>query len=125
MRIQAMTDEALAASIGARIQALRLKKNISQEQVAKEAGISRQTLANLMQGKCTLVNLITILRVLGELERISSLIEEIRPSPLQVIQMAGNKRQRATGTRAGRLLKRLTLLETGSPEAHAKKDLDW
>ncbi len=78
MRLQAMTDEAIAAIIGARIQALRLKSNISQLEVAKEAGISRQTLINLIHGKGTLLNLLSILRAIGELERLSSLLEEVR-----------------------------------------------
>lgn len=89
MRLQAMTDEAI---IGARIQALRLKRNISQVEVAKEAGISRQTLINLIHGKGTLLNLLSILRAIGELERLSSLLEEVRPSPLQIVKMSGAKR---------------------------------
>ena len=87
-----MTDEAI---IGARIQALRLKRNISQVEVAKEAkeaGISRQTLINLIHGKGTLLNLLSILRAIGELERLSSLLEEVRPSPLQIVKMSGAKR---------------------------------
>ncbi len=126
MRLQAMTDDAVAAAIGGRIQALRLKKNISQEEVAKEAGISRQTLLNLLHGKCTLVNLIAVLRVLSELERVSSLVEDVRPSPLQVMKLAGNKRVRATGTRAARTSSgKIASAKVTSAPGKAKKDTAW
>ncbi|VVO09589.1 hypothetical protein PS712_03347 [Pseudomonas fluorescens] len=100
MRLRAQSDQVLAASIGARLQTLRLKKNISLEGVAENAAISRQTLHLLLkQGKGTLINLIAVLRALGELERLSSLLEDVRPSPLQIIRMEGKKRRRASGSR--------------------------
>lgn len=100
MRLRVQTDQVLAATVGARLQTLRLKRNISLETVAENAVISRQTLHLLLnQGKGTLINLIAVLRALGELERLSSLLEEVRPSPLQIIQMEGKKRQRASGRR--------------------------
>ncbi|PTU00415.1 transcriptional regulator [Pseudomonas sp. HMWF031] len=100
MRIKAQTDQAIAKEIGQRIQTIRLKKNMSLEDIAKYAGISRQTLHLLLnQGKGTLPNLIAVLRSLNELERLSSLLEEVLPSPLQIIRMEGKKRQRASGRR--------------------------
>lgn len=100
MRLRAQSDPVLAETIGARIQTLWLRKNISLETVAENAAISRQTLHILLsQGKGTLINLIAVLRAIGELERLSSLVEEGRPSPIQVIGMEGKKRQRATGRR--------------------------
>jgi putative transcriptional regulator len=100
MRLRAQTDQVLAITVGARIQALRLRKNISLETVAENAAISRQTLHLLLsQGKGTLINLIAVLRAMGELERLNSLVEEVRPSPIQVIRMEGKKRRRATGRR--------------------------
>jgi len=98
--LQHNLDQAIAGAIVAHVQAIRLKKNMSLEDVAKNAGMSRQTLhALLNQGKGTLINLVAVLRAVGELERLSSLLEEIRPSPLQVIRMEGKKRQRASGRR--------------------------
>ncbi|MGE8067059.1 helix-turn-helix domain-containing protein [Pseudomonas sp. NPDC089569] len=123
-----MTDEAIASAIGARLQELRLKKNLSQEQVAEEAGISRQTLINLMHGKGTLVNLVAVLRAIGELERVASLIQNVLPSPLQVIKMAGTKRVRATGVRSvGMAAKGSTGSKVVSPPRVGvhKKGVDW
>ncbi|OMQ31089.1 transcriptional regulator [Pseudomonas putida] len=101
MRLRAQTDQVLAATVGARIQTLRLRNNISLETVAQNAAISRQTLHLLLsQGKGTLINLIAVLRAIGEMERLSSLVEEVLPSPIQVLRMEGKKRQRASGRRS-------------------------
>jgi putative transcriptional regulator len=100
MRFRVQTDQVLALTVGERLKTLRLKRNISLETVAENAAISRQTLHLLLnQGKGTLINLIAVLRAIGELERLSSLMEEVRPSPLQIIKMEGKKRRRASGTR--------------------------
>lgn len=119
MQLKIQSDQAIANSIVAHVQAIRLKKNISLEDLAKNAGISRQTLhAMLNHGKGTLINLIGILRAIGELERLSSLLEGVRPSPLQVIRMEGKKRQRASSRRAA---------STESPtiDSKLKKNSDW
>lgn len=98
MRMTTMSEQAIAQAIGSRLETLRVKKNINQETVAEEAGISRTTLRQLMAGKGTLLNLISVLRVIGELDRLSSLVEEVRSSPIQMAKMAGKKRQRAYTT---------------------------
>jgi len=118
MRLRAQSDQVLAASIGVRLQTLRLKKNISLEAVAANAAISRQTLHLLLnQGKGTLINLIAVLRALGELERLSSLLEDVRPSPLQIIRMEGKKRRRASGSRVA--------LQAGVVPPNKDKGGDW
>jgi DNA-binding XRE family transcriptional regulator len=125
MRLQAMTDDAIASAIGGRLQELRLKKNVSQEQVAKEAGISRQTLINLLHGKGTIVNLVAVLRAIGELERVTSLVQAVLPSPLQVIKMAGSQRVRATGVRPVRTVSPDGSSVVSAPKGKVKKDLQW
>lgn len=99
MRMLSMSDQAIAELIGARVEALRLKKNIHLELIAHEAGISRQTLRNLLHGKGTLLNLISVLRVIDELDRLGSLTEEVRSSPIQMARMAGKQRVRASSPR--------------------------
>lgn len=100
MKAISMTDDAIANEIGQRIEAIRLKRNIGQDIVAHEAGISRETYRKLTAGKGTLVNVIAVLRVLGELDRLASLIEDVRTSPVQLAKMQGKQRLRATVTRA-------------------------
>jgi len=119
MRLRIQSDQVLAATVGTRIQTLRLRKNISLETVAQNAAISRQTLHLLLsQGKGTLVNLIAVLRAIGELERLSSLVEEVLPSPIQVVRMEGKKRQRASGRRSA-------LDEAAAARSRKNKSSDW
>lgn len=119
MQIRSQTDQVLAITVGERIQTLRLKKNISLEVLAENAGVSRQTLHLLLsQGKGTLINLIAVLRAIGELERLSSLLEEVRPSPLQILRMEGKKRLRATG-------RRVTSAEVVIARSSKNKSSDW
>lgn len=126
MRMTTMSEQAIAEVIGSRLEALRVKKNINQQTVAEEAGISRTTLRQLMAGKGTLLNLIAVLRVIGELDRLSSLVEEVRSSPIQMAKMAGKKRQRAYTTRKP---PSAAALVTGqkkliAPDA-SEKDTNW
>jgi putative transcriptional regulator len=119
MRFRIQTDQILASTIGELLQTLRLKNNISLESVAENAAISRQTLHLLLnQGKGTLINLIAVLRALGELERLSSLLEDVRPSPLQIIQMEGKKRRRASGRRSASD-------KAGTGRSSKKPSSDW
>lgn len=99
MRMLSMSDQAIAQVIGERIETLRLKKNVNQEALAEAAGISRQTLRNLLGGRGTLLNLIAVLRALDELDRLGSLAEDVRSSPIQMAKMAGKRRLRASSPR--------------------------
>lgn len=91
-----MNDRALMETIGHFVKHHRLKQNRSQDEVAKDAGISRSTLSLLERGeKITLSSLIQVLRVLDllyimEVFKISSEI-----SPIAYAKLKKNSRQRA------------------------------
>lgn len=119
MRLRVQSDQVLGATIGAHLQTLRLKRNISLETVAENEAISRQTLHLLLnQVKGTLINLIAVLRALGELERLSSLLEDVMPSPLQIVRMEGKKRRRASGRRGASD-------DAGAARSSKKPSSDW
>lgn len=119
-----MSDEAICSRVGDRIKKLRLEANISQAKITEETGIARQTLINLeSHGKGTLATMVAVLRVIGALERLSSLLEDVRPSPIKVMQMGGKVRERAsTSHRVVKVASRL-----GAPTAVKKKPKgsDW
>jgi putative transcriptional regulator len=95
--MRTLSDEAIGVAVGERIKKLRLLANFSQEEVVKSSGISRQTLINLeSHGKGTLLTLIAVLRAIDCLERLSSLLEDVRPSPIKVVSMGGKIRLRAS-----------------------------
>ena len=97
MQLTSMSNDTIAKEIGERIENLRLKHNIGQEQLAEAVGISRETYRNLVKGRGTLVNLIAVLRALNETDKLNSLVEEIPISPLLIAKLGASRRIRASG----------------------------
>lgn len=96
-----LTDEAVLTEIGWRVERLRLERNITQTELAREAGISRRTLVRLEQGEdgIGVTTLLRVLRALGLLERVEQLVPDATPSPIQQLRSEGPKRQRARGAK--------------------------
>jgi transcriptional regulator with XRE-family HTH domain len=91
----AMSDQALAAFIGQFIRSKRIEQNITQAQLAKDAGISRSTLVLLEKGEtASLGSLLQVLRMLNQLHVLAAF--EIIPviSPLLMAKEEMKKRQR-------------------------------
>lgn len=91
----AMSDQALAAFIGQFIRSKRMEQNMTQAQLAKDAGISRSTLVLLEKGEtASLGTLLQVLRMLNQLHVLS--VFEITPvvSPLLLVKEEMKKRQR-------------------------------
>jgi transcriptional regulator with XRE-family HTH domain len=79
--------------IGARFEAYRLSRNITQAQLAESAGVSRSTLARLeANGAAGLDTVLRVLRALDVSDRMFLLVPEAIPSPLDP---KSTKRQRA------------------------------
>ena len=82
-----MTDAAIVSELGKRIKATRLKKNFTQAEVARRAGISVFTVSQMENGKNTsLASLIAVMRVLKLLENFENLIPEQMLSPVELLQ---------------------------------------
>lgn len=94
-----MTDKGIGVEIGHRIRALRLRRNLTQQQVADMAALSLNAIKSLESGKGKLSTLIAILRELGALDALDNFIPEPTISPIQLARQQGKKRQRASGTR--------------------------
>ena len=95
-----MSDEALLHEMGHRIARLRLEQNLSQAQLAEQAGISKRTLERLEAGAAAtqLSLFLRVLRQLDLLERLELLLPEPQPSPLALLE----QQQQATRQRASR-----------------------
>ena len=95
-----MSDEALLHELGHRIARLRLERNLSQAQLAEQAGISKRTLERLEAGSAAtqLSLFLRVLRQLDLLERLELLLPEPQPSPLALLE----QQQQATRQRASR-----------------------
>ena len=103
MSIAELSDKAVIALIGERIQKERLNQNLTQLALADRAGITDRTVRSMENGeKSTVETLIRVLRALGRLGAIDAFLPEPGLSPLQLAKLQGRTRQRASGTRRGK-----------------------
>ncbi len=80
------TNLELQQDIGNKLRKLRLKRNMPRQVLADEAGISIGSVVQAEAGKdIRLSTLLSILRVLGGLDRAVNLIPSITLSPLEII----------------------------------------
>jgi transcriptional regulator with XRE-family HTH domain len=96
------TDDAVLAELGGRLARIRLERNLTQGQLAEQAGVSKRTVERLESGAVAtqLSGFIRVCRVLGVLERLDTLVPEPVPSPVAQLKLRGRQRQRASATKA-------------------------
>ena len=100
MNFYGMSDKAILRELGRRVKQQRLAKNLTQESLAKMAGVNRMTVVKLEQGKTsTLLTFVQVLHALGSLDGLESFLPNLGPSPLQVAKMKGKKRSRASSSK--------------------------
>lgn len=99
MNLYAMTDKAILLELGARVKALRLQKNRSQEELAEATMLSLNAIKSLEAGRAKLTTVIAVLRELGALDELNHFVPEITISPIELAKRQGKKRLRARGTR--------------------------
>ncbi|QBB71011.1 XRE family transcriptional regulator [Pseudolysobacter antarcticus] len=100
MKIESqLTDEVLLKLTGERLARLRLSKNLTQEQLAQQAGLGLRTVQRLELGVAAtrLSGFLRVCRVLGLAERFAALVPEQTASPMELLKQQGRKRQRASG----------------------------
>lgn len=99
MDFYAMTDKAIQTELGDRLKSLRLRKNLTQQQLSHAVTVSLNSIKALESGKGKLSTLIAVLRELNALDTLDSFIPEVTISPIQLAKQQGNIRQRASGKR--------------------------
>jgi transcriptional regulator with XRE-family HTH domain len=95
-----LSDNAIEEELGRRFKALRLRKNITQKQLAEATTLSLNTIKALEAGSGKLSSVIAVLRELGALDQLDHCIPDSTISPLQLAKMQGKQRERASGRRA-------------------------
>ncbi len=88
--------------LGGRVARHRLNKNLTQEELARQAGIGSATLKRIEHGSAStqLGNFINILRALGLYQNLELLVPDVPPSPVQLANIPKkNLRQRARSKR--------------------------
>lgn len=87
--------------LGRRLRDARLERNLSQAEVAEDAGIGRVTLQRMEAGESpSLINFVRTLRALDLLDGLGRLLPEGAPSPIDEVERRGRRRQRAGSPRA-------------------------
>lgn len=98
--IYSLSDAQLRMRIGRKIKSIRLKRNITQSSLAEAASISLSSVKKVENGEIGAFDtLLRILRTLGMLESITSLIEEEQLSPSEYYEIV-NKSKKKTRRRA-------------------------
>ncbi|PKM15605.1 MAG: transcriptional regulator [Gammaproteobacteria bacterium HGW-Gammaproteobacteria-2] len=97
-----LTDERVLKVIGERLLGIRLARNLTQAELAEQAGVSKRTVERLESGAVAiqLSGFVRVCRALGLLERLELLIPEPAPSPMMQLKRQGKPRQRASGDKA-------------------------
>jgi putative transcriptional regulator len=99
MNIDQLTAHAIAGELGDRIKTARLNANLTQKALANKAGLSLKAVTNGEKGKSTLESMIAILIALDLTEQLNSFIPKQEISPVQLIELQGKERKRATSAR--------------------------
>jgi len=96
------TDEAILSELGGRLAKVRLERNLTQAQLAEQAGVSKRTVERLESGGVAtrLSGFIRVCRVLDVIERFDGCVPEPVPSPVEQLKLGGRKRRRASATKA-------------------------
>ncbi|MEN7972915.1 MAG: helix-turn-helix domain-containing protein [Verrucomicrobiota bacterium] len=95
-----LMDDAILVELGRRLAQRRLELQLTQADLAEQAGISKRTVERIEVGATTQMStMIRILRALELLDRLEALVPESGPRPMDLIKLKGNARKRASGKR--------------------------
>ncbi len=94
--------EQLAQDIGERFSRIRLARNLTQQALAAQAGISTRTLRRLEAGEGgTLDTLIRVVRGLGLENHLEALLPDPAIQPVERLARGGHERKRARAKATG------------------------
>lgn len=95
-----LTDDAVLAAIGERLQQHRIDLGLTQAELAEQAGVAKRTVERIEAGhSAQTLTLVRILRVLDLLPGVDRLLPPATPSPLDLLRRRGKPRQRAASRR--------------------------
>jgi transcriptional regulator with XRE-family HTH domain len=98
-----MSDKAILADLGHRLGRRRVELELTQADLAGEAGVSKRTVERVEAGESIqTANLIRILRVMDLLEAFDAAIPEVGPRPMDLLKLRGKERQRASSKKSNK-----------------------
>ena len=91
------SDQVVLGELGERLARVRLDRNLTQAQLADQAGVSKRTVERLEAGdSAQLSSLIRLCRALELLGQFEVLIPALPPSPMAQLKRRGKSRRRAS-----------------------------
>ena len=99
MNWYSMSDPAIVAALCQMLKQVRLRQNLTQEQLAEKAGLSRSAISDLENGRkgVSLLTFIQVLRALQQLHLLDNWKISSRMSPIQAAKLSSGERVRASG----------------------------
>ncbi len=95
-----LTDAAILKEIGERTARRRLDLQLSQADLAEEAGLSKRTVERMEAGESAqLSSMIRVLRALNLMDKLDGLIPEVTARPMELLKLKGKLRKRASSAR--------------------------
>lgn len=95
-----LADDAILAEIGERVVRRRLDFQLTQADVAEQAGVAKRTVERIEAGaSAQMSSIIRIFRVLDLLPGLDRMIPEVGPRPMNLLKQKGKVRQRASRRR--------------------------
>ena len=98
-------SDAIIGALFQRIEQIRLSRNISQAELAKEARVSRSTITRLASGEnISFDSFVRVMQALGLTDNLAALLPNPAVRPVERIRLDGAQRRRASTKRtsAGR-----------------------
>jgi transcriptional regulator with XRE-family HTH domain len=87
----------IAEALCKRLEAIRLSQNISQVDLAEQAGVSRSTLTRIADGKSiSLDSFIRVAKALGLTGHLANLLPDPSVRPVELVKHGGKHRRRAS-----------------------------
>lgn len=103
MSVEEKSPAAIAEELGERLKQARLNADMTQVEVAEQAGISRKAVLNAEKGKVQLETLIAIMGALRLTDQLNNFLPTQEISPVQLAKLQGRKRHRASGQRSSKV----------------------
>lgn len=102
--VYVLSDMLIQQRIGETLKSARLKQNITQQSLAESADVSLSTVKKIEAGEIkSFGSLLRILRMLGKLDSIQSLVEEEELSPNEYYELVHSVQKKARKRAVGRI----------------------
>ncbi|MCP4657255.1 MAG: helix-turn-helix transcriptional regulator [bacterium] len=102
MTLTHLTEPEILVELGGRLRRYRLQQDVTQEDLARKAGVGTRTIRKLESGGDVQLSTVTrILRALGRLDALDAFLPAPGISPMELLRSGGRERRRASASRHG------------------------